>query len=196
MWVISIRCWYGNRSPQRHGDMFCNTGFVGITETAVSESRGPFCWMPVVSASSAPLRWTGLNDPVYDVFPVAESVHLVKSTGCLHFGQEWGLSNSSEKTSISLPHSGHLHSKEDKLLNCSQPGQLRGVLISFSFSSRLESGVHHSGCFPGYFSSSGASSPLIFVPQLGHKISISFAGPVYFSFISSGGIKEISPHAH
>lgn len=76
----------------------------------------------------------GKDKPIYllyALFVEPPMLHFVKSTGFLQPGQVCGLLNSSEKISISLPHSGHLHSTDDRFLNCSHPGQLFGVLISF-----------------------------------------------------------------
>jgi hypothetical protein len=63
---------------------------------------------------------------------LASSEHFVKSISSLHPLQTCVLSNSSEKISVSLPHFGHLHEKDFRFLNCSNPGQCCGVDISCS----------------------------------------------------------------
>jgi hypothetical protein len=59
--------------------------------------------------------------PIY--FAAASGLHFEKSIFSPQAVQLRGRSNSSEKISFSFPHSGHLHMKEDKDLNCSNPGQ-------------------------------------------------------------------------
>jgi hypothetical protein len=56
-------------------------------------------------------------------------VHRLKSIGFPQPEQVWGLLNSSEKISFSLPHSGHLHRKELRFLNSRNPGQWTGVFV-------------------------------------------------------------------
>jgi len=46
------------------------------------------------------------------------SLHWVKSISLLHLSHLCVLPNSSEKISFFAPHSGHVHVKDFKLLNC------------------------------------------------------------------------------
>src|SRR4030067_2185089 len=62
----------------------------------------------------------------------ALKVHFVKSISCLQPLQVCFLLNSSEKISTSFPQVGHLHMKDFRPLNCSNPGQCCGVLIATS----------------------------------------------------------------
>jgi hypothetical protein len=56
-------------------------------------------------------------------------VHLEKSISFLQTEHKCALLNSSEKISFSLPQSGHLQTKELKLLKLSHPGQCAGVFM-------------------------------------------------------------------
>ena len=56
-------------------------------------------------------------------------VHFVKSISWRQPLQVCFLSNSSEKISTTFPQLGHLHTKDFRSLNCSKPGQCRGILI-------------------------------------------------------------------
>lgn len=71
----------------------------------------------------------GLNYRGVPFRPLPERVHWLKSTGLPHLGQLCSVSNSSEKISISWPHSGHLQINVSSSLNCSKPGQCRGVVM-------------------------------------------------------------------
>ena len=61
--------------------------------------------------------------------PARSIVHLVKSISLPHPAHTCFLSNSSENISFSFPQLGHLQIKAFKLLNRSNPGQCRGVVM-------------------------------------------------------------------
>jgi len=56
-------------------------------------------------------------------------LHFEKSISLPHPLQICGLLNSSEKISLSFPHSGHLHTNDCRSLKLSHPGQCAGVFI-------------------------------------------------------------------
>ena len=62
----------------------------------------------------------------------ALSVHFVKSISWLQPLQICLLLNSSEKISISFPQLGHWQTNDFRFLNCSNPGQCCGVLMTTS----------------------------------------------------------------
>ena len=74
------------------------------------------------------LTGTAFQDETFVPYD-ASMLHLVKSISWPHPGHTCLLSNSSENISFSFPQLGHLQVKAFKLLNCSNPGQCRGVVI-------------------------------------------------------------------
>lgn len=62
---------------------------------------------------------------------------LLKSTGFLHPGHLCGLSNSSEKISITLPHSGQSNVTDVSDLCASKPGQCISVVMTDSSSDNV-----------------------------------------------------------
>ncbi len=62
--------------------------------------------------------------------PLASRLHRLKSMGFPQPAHLCGRSNSSEKISTSLAHSGHLQTKELKFRSLSNPGQCIGLLVS------------------------------------------------------------------